>query len=63
MNKSERRKLHVGINKLTADEVAAIVRSQFPGVRGARVDQLAKRIVPDAHRQVSPRTLPRMKRG
>lgn len=62
MNQSQRRKLHAGINKLTADEVAAIVRQQFPGVRGARIDQLTKMVLADAHRKVSPR-VPRMQCG
>jgi hypothetical protein len=62
MNKKQRRTLHAGINKLSADEVAAIVRKQFPGVRGPRVDQLAKAVVADAHRKVSP-LVPRMQRG
>ena len=30
MSKAQRRKLHYGINRLTADQVAAIVRQQFP---------------------------------
>ena len=64
MKKADRRKLHTAINDLSKDQVAAIVRSQFPGARGARIDTLAKRLIAGAHRTVSPRiTLPKMQRG
>jgi hypothetical protein len=63
MNKASRRKLHQSINSLDNDQVAAIVWQNFPRARGKEIDQLAKGIISDAHRQVSPRPhLPR-KRG
>jgi hypothetical protein len=58
MNKAERRKTHQAINSLTSDQVAAIVKQTFPRVKRARIDELAKAVLANAHRQVSPR-LPR----
>ena len=55
MSRAQRRKLHYGINRLTADGVAAIVRQQFPRAKNAKMDELAKAVIANAHRQVSPR--------
>lgn len=55
MNKTGRRKLHLAINSLGSDELAAIVRQNFPRAKGKRIDQLAKAVISNAHRQVSPR--------
>jgi ribosomal protein L11 len=63
MTKKQRAKLHAAINSLSTDEVASIVRQQFPKAKGPKIDELAKQIVSGAHRRVSPRTLPRMQRG
>jgi ribosomal protein L11 len=63
MTKKQRANLHAAINSLTLDEVAGIVREQFPKAKSSRIDALAKQIVSGAHREVSPRTLPRMQRG
>jgi hypothetical protein len=63
MNKKQRATLHVQINGLSPEEVAAIVKQQHPRAKGARADQLAKQLIAGAHRQVSPRTLPKMQRG
>jgi len=57
--KAGRRKLHIAINDLSPETLAGIVRRSFPRVKGAKVDELAKRVVANAHRQVSPRLLPR----
>jgi hypothetical protein len=62
MTKAARKKLHAAINGLTADQVARIVQKFFPQVRGRKIDVLAKAVIADAHRKVSPR-VPRMKRG
>jgi len=62
-NKASRRKLHADIKRLTPGEVAAIVSQQFPMAKGPRIDALAKQIIAGAHRQISPRMLPRMQRG
>ena len=63
MTKAERRQLHDALNDLSHNEVAAIVRRSFPDARGAgMVNALAKSVIANAHRQVSPR-LPRMQRG
>ncbi|MGA8441901.1 MAG: hypothetical protein WB762_03655 [Candidatus Sulfotelmatobacter sp.] len=59
MTKAGRRKLHQAINSLGNDQVAAIVRQNFPRAKGARVDELAKRAVAGAHRMVSPRKIQR----
>jgi hypothetical protein len=53
--KSGRRKLHSAINDLSPETVATIVRQSFPRVKGARVDELARWVISNAHRQVSPR--------
>jgi ribosomal protein L11 len=58
MNKTERRKTHQAINSLTSEQVAAIVKQNFPRVKRSRIDELAKAVIANAHRQVSPR-LPR----
>jgi hypothetical protein len=58
MNKFQRRKLHGAINELTGNQVAAIIRKEFPRAKGGKIDQLAKAVIAKAHRQVSPR-LPR----
>jgi ribosomal protein L11 len=63
MTKKQRAKLHAAINSLSTDEVASIVRQQFPKAKGPKIDALAKEVISGAHRQVSPRTLPRMQRG
>ena len=62
MNKATRKKLHSAINELSHDDVAGIVQQVFPQARGRKIDQLAKAVIGDAHRKVSPR-LPRMQRG
>jgi ribosomal protein L11 len=59
MSKAERRKTHQAINSLTSDQVAAIVKQNFPRVKRARVNELAKRVVANAHRIVSPRKIQR----
>jgi hypothetical protein len=61
--KARRRKLHRDINALTGGQVAAIVKQEFPRAKGTKIDQLAKAVIAKAHRQVSPRALPRMQRG
>jgi hypothetical protein len=53
--KSGRRKLHSAINDLSPETVAGIVRQSFPRVKGSKIDQLAKAVISNAHRQVSPR--------
>lgn len=55
MTKSQRRELHAAINALTHDEVAAIVKKEFPRANGHRIDELAKRAIAEAHRIVSSR--------
>jgi hypothetical protein len=59
--KQKRRKLHAAINSLEPETVASIVRKVFPRTLDARVDQLAKAVIANAHRHVSPR-LPRKTR-
>jgi hypothetical protein len=59
MTKTQRAKLHGAINSLSTDEVASIVRQQFPKAKGGKIDVLAKGIVAGAHRAVSPRWQPR----
>lgn len=54
-SKQSRRDLHVAINALTRDEVAAIVREQYPRATGKRVDELAREMIGEAHRLVSPK--------
>jgi len=53
--KAGRRKLHSAINDLSPETVAGIVRQSFPRVKSARVDELARQVISNAHRQVSPR--------
>jgi hypothetical protein len=55
VKKAERRKLHQAINDLGHEQVAGIVRQSFPRAKDARLDQLAKAVIANAHRQVSPR--------
>jgi hypothetical protein len=55
MTKAERRKLHQAINSLNSGQVATIVRQNFPRAKGKKIDQLAKGIIANAHRQISPR--------
>ena len=57
MNKTERRKIHRAINHLTHDEIAEIVKKAHPRARGARLDELAKAAIAEAHRLVSPREI------
>jgi hypothetical protein len=59
MNKAGRRKLHSAINGLSHEDVAAMVRSSFPGIRAGKVNQVAKGVIAGAHRAVSPRGQPR----
>ena len=59
MKKTERRKVHEAINDLSNEEVAAIVRQTFPRVKNAQVDELARAVISNAHRQVSPRKIAR----
>jgi hypothetical protein len=60
-NPKNRRKLHAAINSLEPETVASIVRKVFPRTLDTRVDELAKAVIANAHRQVSPR-LPRKTR-
>jgi hypothetical protein len=53
--KAQRRKLHASINTLSGDQVAAIVRQNFPRLKAARADEMANAVIARAHRQVSPR--------
>lgn len=55
MTKTERRKLHAAINELTHAEVAAIVKREWPELRGKKLDAIARLMIAQAHRQVSPR--------
>lgn len=52
ITKQSRRDLHAAINELTHDEVAAIVRQQYPRIK---LDEVAKAAIAGAHRIVSPR--------
>lgn len=52
---SKKTRLHAAINKLTPEEVAAIVKQAHPRVKGKRVDELAREAIAAAHRLVSPR--------
>jgi hypothetical protein len=58
MSKAERGKTHQAINRLTSEQVATIVKQNFSRVKRSRIDELAKAVIANAHRQVSPR-LPR----
>jgi histone H3/H4 len=53
--KQTRRDLHEAINALSRAEVAEIVKKEFPRAGRKRVDELAKEMVGEAHRLVSPR--------
>jgi hypothetical protein len=53
--KKKRRDLHSAINALSRDEVAEIIRQAHPGVTSAKIDELAKAAIEEAHRLVSPR--------
>jgi hypothetical protein len=44
MNKAQRGKLHRAINRLSGNQVAAIVRKEFPRAKGGKVDELANPI-------------------
>lgn len=55
MNKRQRREQHEAINSLTREEVAAFIRKSLPGARRQTVDILAKLMISDAHRRISPR--------
>jgi hypothetical protein len=55
MNKSERRRLHAAINRLSRAETAAIVKKQWPELRGAKLDAVARWLIAEAHAQVSPK--------
>ena len=58
MNKAQRGKLHRAINGLTGNQVAGIVQKEFPRAKGGKIDALAKRVIANAHRIVSPRKTP-----
>jgi hypothetical protein len=54
--KKTRRKFHAAINALSRDEVAEIIKQAHPGVKSsAKIDELAKAVIEEAHRIVSPR--------
>jgi hypothetical protein len=55
MTKSQRRKIHEHINAISREDLADLVRQNFPRARGKRIDELAKQILNATHRQVSPR--------
>ena len=59
MNKAQRGKLHRAINGLTGNQVAGIVQEEFPRAKGGKIDALAKRVIANAHRIVSPRKIQR----
>jgi hypothetical protein len=59
VNRSQRAKLYAAINGLTREDVAAIVKQEFPRAKGAKIDKLAKAAIANAHRQVSPRNAQR----
>ena len=61
--KKKRRKLHVAINSLEPDTVASIVRKVFPRTQNTRVDQIARAVIANAHRQVSPRPTRKIQLG
>jgi len=58
-NKKRRRDLHAAINDLTHAEVTAIIKRLYPHAKGARIDELARRTIAEAHRIVSPREMQR----
>jgi 16S rRNA C1402 N4-methylase RsmH len=55
VKKEARKTAHDIINQISHAEVAAIVRQYFPRTRGKRLDALAKQIIADTHRLISPR--------
>ena len=59
MNKARRGKLHRAINDLAHEDLAAIVKQEFPRAKGPKINILAKQIVANAHRQISPRNTQR----
>jgi hypothetical protein len=59
MTKAQRAKLHRSINGISPQDVAGIVKQSFPRSKGAKLDQLAKALIANAHRIVSPRKTPR----
>ena len=50
MNKARRGKLHRAINDLTHEDLAAIVKQEFPRAKGPKINTLAKQIMANAHR-------------
>lgn len=58
MNKKERREWHEMINGLSHAEVEAIVKKSYPQMRPRHVDRIAKLLIEDAHRSISPRRKP-----
>jgi len=63
VNKAQRGKLHRAINGLTGNQVAGIVQKECPRAKGGKIDQLAKAVVANAHRIVSPRKIQRGLQG
>jgi hypothetical protein len=59
MTKAQRAKLHLSINDISPQDVAGIVKQSFPRAKGGKVDELAKRVIANAHRIVSPRKIQR----
>jgi hypothetical protein len=55
MKKKTRRDLHAAINALTHEQVAQIIKRQYPRAKGERIDELAKKMIGEAHRIISPR--------
>lgn len=51
-SKQKRAELHASINALTREEVAQIIRRVHPRAKDARVDELARAAVAEAHRLV-----------
>lgn len=54
-NRQKRAELHASINALTREQVAQIIRRVHPRAKAARIDELARAAVAQAHRLVSPR--------
>lgn len=57
-SKKRHRKLHASINTLADDQVALSCGKNFPRLKAARLDEMAKAGIARAHRKASPR-LPR----
>lgn len=55
MTKKQRRNLHAAINSLSHDEVADIVKKEFPRATGKKLAELAREMIGEAHGLVSPR--------